>query len=68
MIDNNPGGSDGKTSARNAGNLGLVPGLGRSPEEGNRNPLQYSCLKNPIDREAWQGTVHGVAESQTQLK
>ena len=50
MIDNNPGGSDGKKSAYNAGDLGLILGLGRSPEEGNRNPFQYSCLKNSIDR------------------
>ena len=47
-----PGGSDGKASARNAGDLGLIPGLGRSPGEGNGNPLQYSCLENPMDREA----------------
>ena len=44
-----PGGSDGKASAYNAGDLGLIPGLGRSPGEGNGNPLQYSCLKNPMD-------------------
>ena len=48
-----PGGSDGKASAYNAGDLGLIPGLGRSPEKGNGNPLQYSCLENPMDREAW---------------
>ena len=41
--------------------LGLIPGLGRSPGEGNGNPLQYSCLENPMDKEAWQATVHGVA-------
>ena len=46
---------------------GLIPGLGRSPEEGNDNPLQYSCLENPMDRGAWQATVHGVAKSQTSL-
>ena len=45
-----PGGSDGKESARNAGDLVLIPGLGRSPGEGNGNPLQYSCLENPMDR------------------
>jgi len=45
-----------------------IPGSGRSPAEGNGNPLQYSCLKNPMDRGAWQATVHGVAKSQTQLK
>ena len=47
------GGSDGKASAYNAGDLGSVPGLGRSPEEGNGNPLQYFCLECPIDRGAW---------------
>ena len=59
-----PGGSDGKESACNAGDPGcLIPGLGRSPGEGNGNPLQYSCLENSMDREAWQVTVHCVAES-----
>ena len=48
-----PGGSDGKVSAYNAGDLGSIPGLGRCPGEGNGNPLQYSCLENPMDREAW---------------
>ena len=48
--DDFPGGSDGKASACNVGDLGLIPGLGRSPEEGNGNPLQYSCLENPMDR------------------
>ena len=48
-----PGGSDGKASAYNAGDLGLIPGLGRSPGEGNGNPLQYSCLENLMDRGAW---------------
>ena len=48
-----------------AGDVGLIPGLGRSPGEGNGNPLQYSCLGNPMDREAWQATVLGVAESRT---
>ena len=56
-----PGGSDGKESACVAGDLGSIPGLGRSPGEGNGNPLQYSCLENPIDRGAWQATVYGVA-------
>ena len=51
MIDNNPGGSDGKKSAYNAGDLGLIPELGRSPGGGHGNSLQYSCLGNPIDRE-----------------
>ena len=63
-----PGGSDCKEYACNAGGLGSIPGLERSPGEGNGNPLQYSCLENPTDREAWQATVHGVAKSQTQLK
>ena len=48
-----PGGSDGKPSAYNVGDLGSFPGLGRSPGEGNGNPLQYSCLENPMDGEAW---------------
>ena len=63
----NPGGSDGKASAYNAGDLGSIPGSGRSPGEGNGNPLQYSCLENPMDRGAWQAAVHGVAKSQTRL-
>ena len=46
----------------NAGDVGLILGLDRSPEEGNGNPLQYSCLGNPMDRGAWQATVHGVAK------
>ena len=53
--------SDGKESACNAGEPGSIPGLGRSPGEGNGNPLQYSCLDNPKDRGDWQATVHGVA-------
>ena len=48
--------------------VGLTPGLGRSPGGGHGNPLQYSCLESPMDREAWRATVHVVAESQTQLK
>ena len=56
-----PGGSDGKESTYNAGDLGLIPGVGRSPGEGNGNPLQYSCLGNPMDRGAFQATVHGDA-------
>ena len=60
-------GSDSKESACNAGDLGLIPGLGKSPREGNGNLLQYSCLDNPMDRGPWQATVHGVAKSQTQL-
>ena len=60
-----PGSLDGKASAYNVGDPGLIPGSGRSPGEGNGYPLQYSCLENPRDRGAWQATVHGVAESQT---
>ena len=48
-----------------AGDMGSIPDLGRSPEEGNGNPLQYSCLENHMDRGAWWATVHGVAESDT---
>ena len=54
------GGSDGKETACNIGDPGLIPKLGRCPGEGNGNPLQYSCLENPIDREAWPATVRGV--------
>ena len=60
-----PGGSASKESASNAGDVGLSPELGRSPGEGNGNPLQYSCLENPMDRGAWWATVCGVAKSQT---
>ena len=56
-----------KAFACNAGDLGSFPGSGRSSGEGNGNPLQYSCLENPLDREAWQATVHGIAKSQTRL-
>ena len=56
-----------KNLPANAEDMSLIPGLGRSPGKGNGNPLQYSCLGNPMDRGAWQATVHGVAESQTQL-
>ena len=52
---------------KDAGDLGSIPGLGRSPGEGNGNPLQYSRLKNSMDRGAWQATVHGVAKSWTEL-
>ena len=61
------GGSEDKASVCNAGDLGLIPGLGRSPGEGNGNPLQYSCLENPMDRGAWRATVHRVAKSRTRL-
>ena len=56
-----------KESACNAGDLGLIPGLGGSPREGNGNPLQYSCLENPMDKGAWQVIVLGVRKSQTRL-
>ena len=62
-----PGGSDDKEPTCNVGDLDSTPGLGRSPGEGHGNPLQYSCLENPMDRGAWQATVHGVAKSQTRL-
>ena len=55
--------SAGKESACNAGGLGLIPGSGRSLGEGSGNPLQYSCLENPVDRGAWQARVHGVTKS-----
>ena len=58
-------GSDGKESVYDAGNLGLIPGSGRSSGKGNSNPLQYSCLENSMDREAWQATVLEVAKNQT---
>ena len=60
-----PGGSDGKESPCTAEDLGLTPGLGRSPEEGNGNLLPYSCLENPMDRGAWRAIVYGVARHQT---
>ena len=62
-----PGGSDGKESACNAGDLGSIPGMGRSPGEWDGYPLQYSCLENSTDRGVWQAIVHGVAKSWTQL-
>ena len=61
------GGSDVEVSVYNAGDPGSIPGLGRSPGEGNANPLQHSCLENPMDRGAWWATVHGVAKSRTRL-
>ena len=57
-----PGGSVVKNPPANAGDVGLIPGSGRSPGEGNGNPLQYSCLGNPMDREAWRATVLGVTK------
>ena len=62
-----PGGSDGKESACNAEGPGLIPGLGRSPREGNDYLLQDSCLDNSMDRGAWWATVLGVSKSQTGL-
>ena len=56
-----------KESACSAGDPGLIPGSGRSHGEGNSNPLQYSCVENPMDGRAWQATVHGVAKSWTRL-
>ena len=60
-----PGGSDGKESTCNVGELGLIPGSGRYPGEGNGYPLWYSCLDNPMDRGAWQATVHVVSKIKT---
>ena len=65
MFQGFPGGSDGKESACNAGDLGLISGLGRSPGEGNGKPLQYSCLEKPRDGGAWWAAVYGVAQSDT---
>ena len=62
-----PGGASHKESAYNTGDPGLIPGLGRSPGERNGTPLQYSCLENPMDGEAQQAPVHGVAKSWTRL-
>ena len=62
-----PGGSEVKASACNAGDLGSIPGPERSPGEANGNPLQYSCLENPMNGGAWWATVHGVANSRTGL-
>ena len=66
-----PGGSGGKDLPANAGDIrdvGSIPELGRSPGGGHDNPLQYSCLENPMDRGVWQATVHRVAKSQTRLR
>ena len=62
-----PGGSVVKNAPANAGDAGLIPGSGRSPGGGNGNPLQYSCLENPMDREGWWATVHAVTKSWTWL-
>ena len=62
-----PGGSESEASGCNAEDLGSIPGSGRSPGEGNGNPLQYSCLENPMDSRAWQATVPGVTKNQTRL-
>jgi len=62
-----PGGPDGKESACNVGDLGSIPGLGRSPREGNSYPSKYFALENSMDRGAWQATVHRAAKSQTGL-
>ena len=66
-----PGGASGKEpicQCRNVRDMDLIPGSGRSPGGGHGNPLQYSCLEDPMDRGAWRATVHGVAKSQTRLK
>ena len=60
-----PGGSVVKNLPANSGGEGSIPGSGRSPGEGNGNPVQYSCLENPMEREAWWATVQGVSKSQT---
>ena len=62
-----PGGSDSKASIYNAGDLGSIPGSGKFPGEGNGNPLQYSCLENPMDGGAWKAAVHGVYMSWSRL-
>ena len=62
MVKNSP------ANAEDLKDVSSIPGSGRSPEGGNGNPLQYICLENPMDREAWRATVHRVAKSQTQLK
>ena len=63
-----PGDSENKASVCNAGGLGLIPGLGRSPREGNGSLIQYSCLENPMDRETWWAAVHGVAKESDTTK
>ena len=63
-----PGGAVVENPPANAGDTGVIPGLGRSPGEGNGHPLQYFCLENPMDREVWWATVHGVSKSWTRLR
>ena len=62
-----PGGSEVKNPPTSAGDTSSIPGLGRSPGEGNGYPLQYPCLENPVDRGAWWAAVHGVTKSRTRL-
>ena len=62
-----PGGSVVKNPPANVGDVGSIPGLGRSPREGNGNPLQYTCLENLMDRGAWWAAVHGITKSRAQL-
>ena len=62
-----PSGSVVKNSPANVGDAGSIPRLGRSPGEGKGNPLQYSCLGNPMDRGSWRATVHGISKSQNSL-
>ena len=66
-LSTSPVAQDGKASTYNAKDPGSIPGWGGSPGEGNGNPLQYSCLENPTNREAWRATVHGVAKSRSRL-
>ena len=65
LVEGFPGGSVIKNLPANAGDVGSIPGPGKSPGEGNGNPLQYSGLENPMDRGAWWAIVHGVSKSRT---
>ena len=67
MVEGFPGGSDGKEAACDVGDVGLIPGLGRSPGEGSVYPLQYSCLEDPMNRGAWWATVPEVTKNRTRL-
>ena len=67
MVEGFPGGSDGKEAACDVGDVGLIPGLGRSPGEGSVYPLQYSCLEDSMNRGAWWATVPEVTKNQTRL-